>query len=62
MRYGSVMVFRSLLWVLLVANAMVLLGHLWPEGAPPFAGSVTLGFLVVNLLLLVGLLRRKATR
>jgi len=56
------MVFRSLLWVLLVANAMVLLGHLWPEGAPPFAGSVTLGFLVVNLLLLVWLLRRKATR
>lgn len=53
------MPFRLLLWILLAANAMVLLGHLWPEGAPPFANWVTLGFLIGNLLLLVGLLRKK---
>lgn len=56
------MPFRLLLWILLVANAMVLLGHLWPEGAPPFASMVTLGFLIANLLLLVGMLRRKPAR
>ena len=39
---------RRLLAVLLLVNAMVLLGQLWPEGAPPFARLVNVGFLVAS--------------
>lgn len=38
------------LLLLLLCNAVVLLGQLWPEGAPPFARSVNIGFLVASLL------------
>ena len=40
---------------LIVLNAVVLLGRLWPEGAPPFAWAVDLAFLVLCLLFLVAL-------
>jgi hypothetical protein len=49
---------RALLVVLLLANAVVLLGQLWPEGAPPFARTVNVATLAVNLLALAVLLRR----
>lgn len=35
--------------VLIVLNAVVLLGQVWPEGAPPFARAVNIAFLVLNL-------------
>jgi hypothetical protein len=35
--------------VLMVFNGVVLLGQLWPEGAPPFARAVNIAFLVGNL-------------
>jgi hypothetical protein len=38
--------------VLFILNLLVLLGQLWPEGAPPFAGTVNILFLVLNLLFL----------
>ena len=38
----------ALLIVLVVLNCIVLLGQLWPEGAPPFAGAVNIGFLILN--------------
>lgn len=38
---------RLILFNLIALNAIVLLGQLWPEGAPPFAR-------VVNILFLVG--------
>ena len=41
--------FRPLLWVLLVLNSVVLLGQLWPEGAPPFARAVNIVFLTLSL-------------
>lgn len=40
---------RSFLWLLVVLNAVVLLGQLWPEGAPPFARAVNILFLVLSL-------------
>ncbi len=36
--------------LLLVLNAVVLLGQAWPEGAPPFARVVNIIFLVLSLL------------
>ena len=35
---------RPILIVLLTLNAIVLLGQLWPEGAPPFARVVNIVF------------------
>jgi hypothetical protein len=45
---------RLLLWLLLPLNAVVLLGQLWPEGAPPFARGVNILFLVLSLGFLLG--------
>jgi len=40
---------RACLVVLVVLNAVVLLGQIWPEGAPPFARVVNVAFLVLSL-------------
>lgn len=40
---------RAVLTVLLLLNAVVLLGQLWPEAAPPFARVVNIVFLVLSL-------------
>ncbi len=42
--------FRPFLYLLLVLNAIVLLGQLWPAGAPPFARTVNIAFLALSLL------------
>jgi hypothetical protein len=36
---------KSVLVLLLIVNTVVLLGQLWPEGAPPFARTVNIIFL-----------------
>lgn len=41
---------KAITIILIVLNAMVLLGQLCPEGAPPFASAVNLLFLVSSLL------------
>ncbi len=41
---------KILLAVLIILNAIVLLGQLWPEGAPPFARTANIIFLVFSLL------------
>jgi hypothetical protein len=56
---AAVPIARPLLVVLLVVNAMVLLGQLWPEGAPPFARAVNILFLVATFLLFATLLLRR---
>jgi hypothetical protein len=38
------------LTILIVLNVIVLLGQLWPEGAPPFARTVNIVFLLASLL------------
>ena len=40
---------RLVLLVLLILNAIVLLGQLWPAGAPPFARTVNIVFLSASL-------------
>lgn len=41
---------KTILIVLLVLNSIVLLGQLWPEGAPQFARTVNIIFLIASLL------------
>ena len=53
---------KPLCIVLLIANSLVLLGMLWPEGAPPFAATVNLVTLVANVVAFAGMLRGPAHR
>jgi hypothetical protein len=53
---------RLLLVVLLVLNAVVLLGQLWPAGAPPFARVVNIAFLALCLAYPVASLRASSAR
>lgn len=41
---------KTVLIVLIVLNLVVLLGQIWPEGAPPFAKTVNIVFLILSLL------------
>jgi hypothetical protein len=50
---------RWLVVLLLILNAVVLLGQLWPEGAPPFARTVNVAFLTINLGFLIFALKRR---
>lgn len=49
---------RALLVVLLLVNAVVLLGQIWPDGAPPFARTVNIAFLLATMWMFATLLRR----
>lgn len=49
---------KALVIVLIVLNVVVLLGQLWPGGAPPFARFVNIIFLAAVLLFLLDALRR----
>lgn len=49
---------KALIIVLLVLNAIVLLGQLWPEGAPPFARWVNIAFLIAVFVYLLRDLRK----
>ncbi len=50
---------KVILIFLLILNAIVLLGQIWPEGAPPFARTVSIAFLAGNLIFLAAAMRRK---
>lgn len=53
---------KAFVVVLLVLNAVVLLGQVWPEGAPPFARGANIAFLVLNAVyLIMGLSKRAST-
>jgi len=45
-------IFRIITALLLILNAMVLLGQIWPAGAPPFARTVNIVFLACSFLYL----------
>jgi len=49
---------KLVLIVLLVFNAIVLMGQLWPEGTPPFARVVNVATLAGNLIFFISLLRK----
>lgn len=53
---------RNAVVVLLILNVVVLLGQLWPEGAPPFARAINIVFLVAALLYFVDAIRRAPGR
>jgi hypothetical protein len=55
MQHG-VRVPKPLLAVLTLLNAVMLLGQLWPAGAPPFARAVNIIFLILSLGVFVSLL------
>ena len=48
-----------LLVLLIIVNLVVLLGQLWPEGAPPFARAVNIGFLICSAGVLIAVATRK---
>jgi hypothetical protein len=48
---------RIFIIILLVLNAVVLLGQIWPEGAPPFAKIVNLITLGLNVSFLLTLIK-----
>ncbi len=50
---------KPMLIVLIVLNAVVLLGQIWPEGAPPFARVVNILFLVGTLVFFLFSLGKK---
>lgn len=50
---------NTILIVLIILNSMVLLGQIYPEGVPPFAKFVNIGFLVMSLIYFLSQLRRK---
>lgn len=48
-----------MLIILLILNSVVLLGQIWPEGAPPFARVVNIIFLAASFLFFLFLLKKK---
>lgn len=50
---------KYILPVLILLNTIVLIGQLYPAGAPPFARIVNIVFLVSSLLYFVALIRQK---
>lgn len=50
---------KIILVVLLVLNFVVLMGQVYPEGAPPFARAVNIVFLLTSMLFFIIQLRKK---
>ncbi len=50
---------KIFVYFLIVLNIPVLMGQLYPAGAPPFAKIVNILFLVSSLVFFIGLLRNK---
>ena len=48
---------RAIIPILLLLNIVVLVGQIWPEGAPPFARTVNIVFLATSLVYFVAALR-----
>jgi hypothetical protein len=50
---------KLFLILLLILNAVVLLGQLWPEGVPPFARVVNIVFLSLSFLYFLSSFKKK---
>lgn len=50
---------RTLLILIVILNAIVLLGQLWPEGAPPFARIFNIVTLIINLVFTAAIFRKE---
>jgi hypothetical protein len=53
---------KPVLVILLLLNVVVLLGQLWPEGAPPFARYVNITFLLATLFHFVNAWRKGTSK
>jgi uncharacterized phage infection (PIP) family protein YhgE len=53
---------KALLIILLVLNFVVLLGQVWPQGAPPFARIVNIIFLVLSFVYFVAAFRASRSK
>lgn len=51
---------KTILIILIILNSIVLLGQVYPEGAPPFARIVNIIFLVFSLIYFVAQIRSKS--
>jgi hypothetical protein len=54
MKKGPILIF------ILVLNSIVLLGQLWPEGAPPFARIVNIITLIFNLIIFIAMFKKNS--
>ena len=50
---------KTILILLIILNTIVLTGQIWPEGAPPFARTVNIVTLLLNLVVFVSFLVKK---
>ncbi|HOY95319.1 MAG TPA: hypothetical protein PK509_06265 [Catalimonadaceae bacterium] len=50
---------RAILIVLIILNLMVLMGQVYPEGAPPFARTINILFLISSLAFFLSALRKR---
>lgn len=53
---------KPILIVLVLLNVVVLLGQLWPEGAPPFARYVNIAFLLATLFHFINAWRKGSSK
>jgi hypothetical membrane protein len=54
---------RTVLIILIIFNAVVLLGQIYPEGAPPFARIVNIIFLIGSFIFFIThLIKQKETK
>ena len=44
---------KTLIVILIILNSIVLLGQIYPEGAPSFARAVNIVFLVLSLIFFI---------
>jgi hypothetical membrane protein len=51
---------KTILLLLIALNSVVLLGQIYPAGAPPFARVVNIIFLVLSLMFFIAQAKRKA--
>lgn len=50
---------KTTLGMLIVLNMLVLLGQLWPEGAPPFARIINIITLIVDIVVFSSYLKKE---
>ena len=53
---------KSMVIILIVFNTILLLGQLWPAGAPPFARYVNILTLGLNLIFLIWYWRKRGAQ
>lgn len=50
---------KTLLIILIILNSIVLLGQIYPEGAPPFARIVNIIFMISSLIFFISMIKQK---